>query len=245
MIGIDINCDVGEGVGNEELLLPLISSCNIACGGHAGDRETMQLVVQFAKRHRVRIGAHPSYPDRLNFGRRSMQLSEEALTETVRSQILTLQSVLAKEEASLHHIKPHGALYNDLATNETLSNTFLTAISDFKEAVYLYVPFGSIVQQLARKEGFRIKVEAFADRNYNDDLSLVSRKTVGAVISNPQRVLEHLVQMVKNRQLLTVSGALVHMSADTYCIHGDTENALQIMTYLSEQLPKHHIQIKK
>ncbi|MDH5475806.1 MAG: LamB/YcsF family protein, partial [Cyclobacteriaceae bacterium] len=169
---IDVNCDVGEGVNNEELLMPYISSCNIACGGHAGGLETMTNVVSLAIKHNVKIGAHPSYPDRENFGRKSMVISDEDLAITIVKQIKTLEKVVSTSERQLHHIKPHGALYNDIAKNTALANVFLDAIASYRNTCALYVPFTSEIAHEALKRNFKVVYEAFADRNYNDDHSL-------------------------------------------------------------------------
>ncbi|NHF60127.1 5-oxoprolinase subunit PxpA [Flavobacteriaceae bacterium TP-CH-4] len=245
MFEIDINCDVGEGMGNEGRLMPLISSCNIACGGHAGDVETMRGVVRLAKTYQVKIGAHPSYPDRENFGRISVNISERDLIDTVRHQIQGLESVLREEDMALNHIKPHGALYNDLVKDEQLASTFLKAIEHYKEDVWLYVPYGSMIEKEASNKGFGIRYEAFADRNYNEDLSLVSRTFQNAVIESPEAVLGHLLTMVRKEKVNTIGGKTVPIKADTFCIHGDTKNALHILAYLSEQLPNHDISIKR
>lgn len=238
---IDINCDLGEGVGNEADVLPLVSSCNIACGGHAGDEVIMKWVVSLAKRHHVKIGAHPSYPDTAHFGRVSMELTANELIASLRQQITQLLSVCAQEGAKLHHIKAHGALYNDIAKGGHLANVFLEAIAPYKVALVLYVPAESRLAQLAVREGFKIKKEAFGDRNYNSDLSLVSRNKDNALIVEPKSVLEHVLRMVTKEKVLTVSGTLEDLAVDTYCIHSDTANALQILMYLSKALPKQNI----
>ena len=229
---------MGEGVGNEAEVLPYVSSCNIACGGHAGDKATMRWVVSIAKKHQVKIGAHPSYPDMPNFGRVSMDLPPNELIGTVREQISQLVSICTEEGVKLHHIKAHGALYNDIAKGGDLAQVFLEAIEPYKAAILLYVPAGSEFSKLAINKGFKTKSEAFGDRNYNNDLSLVSRKNDNALIIAPKLVLEHVLRMVREQKVLTVSGRLEDMHADTYCIHGDTPNALQILTYLSKELPQ-------
>ena len=244
-IYIDINCDVGEGIGNEADLLPLISSCNIACGGHAGDDRSMAQVVKLAKKYGVHIGAHPSYPDKENFGRFSMDIGSTELTNSIRTQMHALKTILRKEQVSLHHIKPHGALYNDLAKNEALADLFLKAIASDRESVVLYAPLGSVIAKKAIKQDFKVKLEAFADRSYNQDLSLVSRKLPNAVLNDPKIVLDHLVKMVHENKVVTIDGRESHIEAQTYCLHGDTPNALQILMYLSEELPKKHIYIQK
>ncbi|WP_282055654.1 5-oxoprolinase subunit PxpA [Maribacter luteus] len=242
---IDINCDVGEGIGNEEAILPLISSCNIACGGHAGDKETMTRTVILAKEHKVLVGAHPSYPDTENFGRSTMAIDSDRLSLSIQNQIKGLQSILDHKQVTLHHIKAHGALYNDLAKDESLAENYLSAIKAYKPSVHLYVPPNSVIAELARDRGFSVKFEAFADRNYNEDLSLVSRKLPNAVINEPKAVLNHLARMVKQGMVVTLNGVECAMNADTYCLHGDTPNAFQILMYLSNELPKQQIYIKK
>ena len=242
---IDINCDVGEGIGNEAALLPLVSSCNIACGGHAGDIVSMTCTAKLSKKHGVHIGAHPSYPDRLNFGRKSMDMDSKELLYSIRDQIKSLEAILEKEQLVLHHIKPHGALYNDLAQNRELADLFLRAIEAYRTSIFLYAPPNSVLVQKGKEQGFRIKLEAFADRTYNPDLSLVSRKFPNAVLKNPQEVLNHLLKMVVEGKVTAIDGSESVIKADTYCLHGDTPNALQILMYLSEELPKRQIYIKK
>ncbi|MEO0570945.1 MAG: 5-oxoprolinase subunit PxpA [Bacteroidota bacterium] len=244
MIQIDINSDVGEGVGNEAELMPLISSCNIACGGHAGNENTMSKTIQLALRYHVKIGAHPSYPDRPNFGRKMMDISSQDLILSLKSQLTNFLNILKKEGGELHHIKPHGALYNAIAKDEDLANTFLDAVEDIKE-IPIYVPYLSKVQRVAIKRGFRFYLEAFADRNYHTDLRLVARANKNALIDEPKFVLEHILNMVKYRQVKTIEMEFIRIMAHTFCIHGDTPDALEILTYLHQELPNHNIQIKR
>jgi len=241
---IDINCDVGEGVGNEKELFPLIGSCNIACGGHAGSEETIRLCLELAKQFSVKVGAHPSFPDKKNFGRVSMNISNEELIKSIQTQMQLFQSILKDMDMQLHHIKPHGALYNDIAKDEFLAVTFLKSIETFKNQVYLYVPYGSVIQRIAIENGFKVLIEAFADRNYNTDLSLVLRKENNALISEGRKVLEHILNMYVDKVVETVSGESIAIDADTYCIHGDTPSAIQILMYLTNHLPKHNLQVK-
>ncbi|MGO4920950.1 5-oxoprolinase subunit PxpA [Maribacter spongiicola] len=241
---IDINCDVGEGVRNEEELFPLISSCNIACGGHAGSRESILFCLELAKKYSVKVGAHPSYPDRENFGRVSMNISSAALIQSIKEQLQIFTALCDQMHVALHHIKPHGALYNDIAKDEHLAKTFLTGIEEFKKGVVLYVPYGSVIQSLALENGFKVLVEAFADRNYHTDLSLVSRKESNALITDGKEVLNHLLTMYKENEVKTVSGDKIPIIANTYCIHGDTPSALQILTYITKHLSEHNLQVK-
>lgn len=243
MIEIDINSDVGEGVGNEAELMPLISSCNIACGGHAGDEDSMRETIRLALKHHVKIGAHPSYPDRANFGRKIMDISTEGLLSSIREQLSSFSDILKKEGGQLHHIKPHGALYNTIAKDEKLANTFLEAISEYIH-IPLYVPFASVIEGEAKKRNLTVIHEAFADRNYHHDLSLVSRKEENALIESPEDVLAHVERISRTGKVLTIEGIEKEIMADTFCVHGDTPSALKILTYLHQELPNHHIQIK-
>ncbi len=244
MVEIDINCDVGEGMGNEADIMPLVSSCNIACGAHAGNPQIIRETIRLAQKWKVKIGAHPSYPDRANFGRKVMEISSEALILSIRKQLLNFMEMLKKERAELHHIKPHGALYNEIAKNKIQANVFLEAIKDF-ESIPLYVPFQSEIHKAARKRGFPIVIEAFADRNYNSNLTLVSRREENALIQDPKEVLVRILSMVKDGKVISVQGEHVAINANTFCVHGDTPSALEILAYLHRELPKHHIQISK
>ena len=242
---IDINCDLGEGVDNELDIMRMISSCSIACGGHAGNLETMERVVDLAKLNGVLVGAHPSYPDKENFGRVSISISAEALKRSIKEQIESLVVILKTRNMELNHIKPHGALYNDIVKDRGLAQLFLESIGAYREKVVLYVPYASEIAKLAKETGYRVKYEAFADRNYNQDLTLVTRKAPNALIQDPHEVLDHIMLMVNKGMVKTTSGTAIKLLADTYCIHGDSPAALQILMYLSQQLPKKQIFIKK
>lgn len=242
---IDINSDVGEGIGNEAQLFPYISSCNIACGGHAGDSESIRHIAWLAQKHGVKVGAHPSYPDRENFGRLAMDISDAALKEAIEAQLNIFCQILFEEGIRFHHIKPHGALYNTIAKNSHLASVFLDAVERYRAEAVLYVPPNSKIAAEADRRGFRIKLEAFGDRNYEDNLGLVSRKLPNAVISEPKEVAEHVLLMVKKGMVRTVTGKNVPIKADTFCIHGDTPSAFEILVYLSKELPRHHVHLKK
>ncbi|AWX46268.1 UPF0271 protein [Flagellimonas maritima] len=242
---IDINCDVGEGIGNEEALFPFISSCNIACGGHAGDIKSMTEIVRLSKLHKIRVGAHPSYPDKPNFGRKIMKISASELKQSIVDQLNTFSRVIRNEDVPLHHIKAHGALYNQTAKDESLAEIYLEAVSEYNNGVFLYVPFGSKIANIAIKKGLKIKYEAFGDRNYNDDLSLVSRKSKNALIEKPEKVLEHILPIIKEHRLFTIHGKIVQIMADTICVHSDTQTALEILMYLSKELPFKKVQLQK
>ena len=242
---IDINCDVGEGVGNEEQLIPLISSCNIACGSHAGDSQTARTVIRLAKTNGVKIGAHPSYPDRENFGRRSMDISSADLIKSLQEQLQFFVEILDEEKAELNHIKAHGALYNDLAKNEPLARTFIEAVLPFLAKAGIYAPYGSKLAQVAEENDINVIYEAFADRSYNEDLSLVSRSLPDALISDPTQALEQIRSIAVNNEVTSLNGRKVPLKAETFCIHGDTPAALQILMYLVRELPGQQISIAK
>ena len=240
---IDINCDMGEGLNNEELFMPYITSCNIACGGHAGNEKTMRRVVALALKHDVNIGAHPSYPDTENFGRKSIDISPTDLIQSIKNQVKSLQRIVEEEGGILHHIKPHGALYNEVAEDMDLANTFFDAISDYKNTCELYLLSNSFAAVLARQKGFIVREEAYADRSYNNDLSLVSRIKDNAVLTDANEVLEHATRMLNN-QVKTIDGHIVSIKSDTFCVHSDTKNAESLVKILYEQLLKSGYSVK-
>lgn len=235
MHNIDINCDVGEGVGNEQELMPFIQSCNIACGGHAGNESLMQEIVMLAIKYKVNIGAHPSYPDIENFGRVSIKIGRNELAESLLKQIDTLHRIIVNCDGKLNHIKAHGALYNDLMTNEELSYQYINIIGAYKNDVILYLPEKSVIARIAVKNGFRVVYEAFADRNYMDDLGLVSRKEKNAVISDPNIVLDHVLDMKNKGVVTTITGNKLPIKATTFCVHSDTNNAVDLVKYLNKE----------
>ncbi|SEE13643.1 UPF0271 protein [Tenacibaculum sp. MAR_2010_89] len=240
---IDINCDVGEGVGNEELLMPYISSCNIACTAHAGTIETIDAVIQLAKENNVKIGAHPSFPDKENFGRKIMDISTIELQKSVEWQINLLKERVKIQKSELNHIKFHGALYNLVAKNKEIAEVVIQSILKVSPATFLYVPFNSKIAEIAEKENIKIKYEAFADRNYNDDSTLVSRSLSNAVINDKSKAFNHVFRMLSLGELKTTNGKLIKIKADTFCVHGDTENAIELVSYIYKSMQKKGITI--
>lgn len=243
-ITIDINCDLGEGVGNDELLMPYLSSCNIACGGHTGDEKSMALTADLALKNQVRIGAHPSFPDKKHFGRKEMNMSESQLFETIQSQIESLSHVLRQKNAILNHIKPHGALYNLAAIDESVADVVVSVVKSFDKNLILYVPYQSKIANRAIEKGVPIKYEAFADRNYNDDLTLVSRQDKMALIHDANEMFNHVYEMIFYRKVTTINGVGKAIKVDTICVHGDAENVLQNLQDLVQKLHLHHINVK-
>lgn len=239
---IDINVDVGEGLNNEELILPLVDTCNIACGAHAGDVETMTAVVRLAKTYNVKIGAHPSYPDRENFGRKPMTISNMDLTESLTTQIKRLLNIVNAFNSTLNHVKPHGALYNKAATDKSTAMAIVLAVKSISIPLKLFVPYNSVIAEEAQRQGIPIVYEAFADRNYNEGLTLVSRSEPDAVITDPAVVYDHVSNMVKTGKVKTINGVEEEIKADTFCVHGDNPQALDLIRRLRGELKSNHIQ---
>jgi UPF0271 protein len=216
--------------------MPLISSCNISCGAHAGSLEIMDKVIQLARKHKVKIGAHPSFPDRDNFGRNVLDISNSDLQKSLEDQLTIFKDRALLQNATIHHVKPHGALYNLIAINSEKASVVIAAIQHVFEAVKLYVPYQSRIEEIAIQSGLEIVYEAFADRRYNEDLSLVSRTFSNALIKDKQEVLKQ-VQKIANKQLVTtVNFHEKKIKASTFCVHGDTKNAIEILEYLHKYL---------
>lgn len=241
---IDINCDVGEGIENEHLLMPFISSCNIACGGHFGDVNSMDKTIKIAIENKVKIGVHPSFPDKENFGRKLMQISDDELIKSIQNQLDLFLERLSFFDGKLHHIKPHGALYNAIAVNEKLAILFIESSRNYLKDTFLYVPYNSVIEKVALKNNIKIKYEAFADRNYNDDVTLVSRTHKNALLVDEKDVLNHVLYMIKNKKVKTISGLEKKIKVDTFCVHGDTKNAVEIVKKLHQNLEKEGFKIE-
>ena len=243
MLTVDINCDVGEGIGNEELLIPYISSCNIACGAHAGNVDTIDHVIQLAQQYQVKIGAHPSFPDRKNFGRQVMDISLEQLERSLINQIELMQERLDLAGDKMNHVKVHGALYNISATDQGFAEVVVNAVRKLDPNTLLYVPFHSVIEKVALKNKLRIQYEVFADRNYNDDLTLVSRSQKNAVIINQDEVIRHISEMILHQQVKTVANTIIPIKAETFCVHGDHNEAIKLVKHIYHSLTKKGISI--
>lgn len=237
---IDINADLGEGTGNDASIMPLISSCNIACGGHYGDEESMRTTIQLALKHRVKIGAHPSFPDRDHFGRRVMTLTKQELQQTVFDQLLHFMTICELEDAPLHHVKPHGALYNYAAKDAATADAIVEAIISTKNRPRLYAPYGSVLHRKAENL-LPVVFEAFIDRRYNNDGSLVSRAEARAVIHEKDVAWNQLHQLIVDGSVTSLQGEKRQLPAQTFCIHGDHPNSVAILEYIHQQCRTHHI----
>lgn len=241
---VDINADVGEGIGNEAALMPYISSCNIACGGHAGDALIMNEVLSLAKKHDVKIGAHPSFPDKVNFGRKPMAITFTELLKSLEDQVHTLKDIAKQHQLRLHHIKVHGALYNLAATNLNYAELIIELIHSIDGSLKLYTPYRSSLANLAVSNGIDVCFEAFADRNYNCDLTLVNRAETNALIFDKKEIAKRVYKMISHQKMRVISGEEIKIEADTICIHGDTKNAVEIAKYLFEYLSSKSIKFK-
>ena len=232
---LNINCDLGEGLNNEHIIMPLIDSCNIACGGHAGDSGSIIECVEISIKNNVKIGAHPSYPDKINFGRKIIDISLSELSYSIISQIESLETIANSYGLELNHIKAHGALYNQMMIDAELSNFYLDTIKDFKNKCSLFIPYKSEIEKIALKKGFSIIYEVFGDRNYNDDLSLVSRNNENALITDPESVVNHIKTIKETETVKTINGNYKKIKFDTICIHSDTNNSIEILKKINQE----------
>jgi UPF0271 protein len=230
---IDLNCDMGENIGNDEDIMPYITSANIACGFHAGDSKTMQTTVRLAKKHGVNVGAHPSWLDVEGFGRREMSLPPDEVEALILYQVGALAAIAKAEGVELVHVKPHGAIYNQAAKDKALAMSIARAVKRFSGELILVGLAGSGLIEAGLEVGLRVMNEGFPDRNYNPDGTLVSRKEPHAIIELPEEVVKHAVELIQNGILFGEK----RVQVDTLCLHGDhpraAENAKLIRDILS------------
>ncbi len=232
---------MGEGYNLSSLdsdlqFMPYISACNVACGGHAGDKTTMTGTVEQALKHGVEIGAHPSYPDKENFGRLPLAIKPKALSESIFTQISTLEEIAEKQHGKLSHIKAHGALYHATAFDESAARNLLFTLTEFQFKLPVYTLPDSLLEKLAPKYGTTTLAEGFADRNYNNDGSLVSRQLPNALINDPSQALEHVQRIWEDEEVLTITGDTIPLRVQTLCVHSDTPNALEIIKTIHAHL---------
>ncbi|PSR23161.1 MAG: LamB/YcsF family protein [Sulfobacillus acidophilus] len=235
---VDLNCDMGESygawrMGNDEEVMPHISSANIACGFHGGDPLTMARTVQKAREYGVACGAHPSFPDLVGFGRRNLDVTPEQARTDVLYQIGALSGFCRRFGVALQHVKPHGQLNNLAMTNRPLADAIIAAIRDFDPNL-IVVAYGGELARAAQAQGMRVAYEVFADREYNPDGTLVSRRVPGAVITDDGRVIDRAVRMVREGQVTAVDGTRLTLPVHTVCIHGDTPGAARLVAKLRE-----------
>jgi len=246
---ININCDLGEkskhhSNKNDPDLLEIVNSANIACGYHAGDMATMKQVIEISKKNGVSIGAHPSFNDSENFGRERMNLSTTEIKKLIIDQYEILQKIAVKYNEKVTHIKPHGALNNMACEDIELATTLAKTIKEIdKDLIYL-VPTGSKMQEAAKFLNMKIACEIFADRNYEDDGNLVSRKKSNALILDPKEAQAHVLKMVKNQSLNCHSGKQIPCEIDSICIHGDNMSSLSTARSIKKNLIENGIELR-
>ncbi|WP_145519529.1 5-oxoprolinase subunit PxpA [Staphylococcus warneri] len=246
---IDLNCDLGEAFGNysfggDKDILPLITSANIACGFHAGDANVMNETIQLAKRHNIGIGAHPGLPDLQGFGRRKLDMSPEEVYNIVVYQLGALNGFCQIHDVKMNHVKPHGALYQMGAEDKSIASAIAQAVYDFDKTLVFVGLANTLLISEAKKLGLKTASEVFADRRYEDDGQLVSRKEPDAVISDSDEALNQVVKMVTENKVISKNNKEITLQADTICVHGDGAHALEFVTKIREKLTKEGIDIQ-
>ena len=238
---IDLNCDMGEipeaiADGTQEALMRSITSANVACGGHAGDAETMRATIKQAQRAGVAIGAHPGYADRENFGRLELKLSSQEVADSVFEQVRTLADIAERCGSTVVHVKPHGALYNQAVKNRELAKAIADGVTRWSRDVVLIGLAGSPMLEVFREAGFAVAAEAFADRRYEPDGTLRSRKFEDALIRDPEEAARQALGMVERGVVTASDGSEVKLAAQTICIHGDTPGSTNIAEEVARTL---------
>ena len=245
---ININCDLGEKSKHhsnkyDPELLGIVNSANIACGYHAGDEDTMRETIKISKKNGVSIGAHPSFNDPENFGRKRINLSSAEIEKLIKDQYNILQAIAQQNEVSVSHIKPHGALNNMACEDIELATVIAKTIYKINKDLIYLVPTGSKMEVSAKKLGMKVACEIFADRNYEDDGNLVSRKKSTALITDPIKAREHVLKMVKNQALNCLSGKQIPCEIDSVCIHGDNMLSLDTALKVSKNLKSNNLSL--
>lgn len=241
---IDLNCDLGEGVGIEAAILPYVSTINIACGAHAGDEALIRNTIRLAKEQQVAIGAHPSYPDRENFGRTVLPITAEDLQRSVRQQIDLVRGIAFEEHYPITHIKLHGALYNQAAKEDALATLLVETIAAIDPLLLVFGLPGSALEQRAIQYNLRFVKEAFADRTYQDDGSLTPRAHPNALIEDNSDCVQQVLRIIRQQEVVTLSGKIISLSAETVCLHGDGLHAVAFAKTLWQELKKENIIIR-
>jgi 5-oxoprolinase (ATP-hydrolysing) subunit A len=246
---ININCDLGESsklhsTKNDALLLNIVNSANIACGYHAGDEKTMEKTIEISKKNSVSIGAHPSFKDRENFGRKRLNLSPIEITKLITDQINILSEIATRKGMKVTHVKPHGALNNMACENYELAKTISESIIKINKDLIFLVPTGSEMEKAGKKLDMKIAAEIFADRNYEDNGNLISRSKKNAIIIDPKIAEQHIIKMVQNQSLNCYSGKQIPCEIDSICVHGDGQNAVKTAKQIKEGLVKSGVTLK-
>jgi UPF0271 protein len=228
-----INADVGEGYPWDEQIMPWIHTCNIACGGHIGDPVSISKTLLLAKKHNVTVGAHPSFPDKNNFGRTQINISDKALKKSIISQLRLFLEECYKNEIKIHHIKLHGALYHEAAYNMTCGKIILDTIFEvIQDKIIIFAPCQSPFVELCQKNDWPVWQEAFIDRHYEADYRLTPRSKENAIIKDPELCFNRIQSMFFKNQIIDATGVLLPIFPDTYCIHGDEPNTVEILKHI-------------
>jgi len=246
---ININCDLGESskfcsTENDPLLLKIVNSANIACGYHAGDKPTMEKTIKISKENSVSIGAHPSFNDPENFGRKRLNLPSDEITKLIVDQINILSNIAITSEFKVTHVKPHGALNNMACEDYELAKIISDSIIQVNKDLIFLVPTGSQMENAGKKLGMKIATEIFADRNYEDNGNLVSRSKSNAMITDPEIAKKHVIKMVENQALNCYSGKQIPCEIDSVCVHGDGQSAVKTAKQIREGLIKAGVTLK-
>ncbi len=236
---VDLNCDLGEGMDNDAAIMPYISSANIACGYHAGDENTIRKTIELCLQHNVAVGAHPGFDDKPNFGRIPVHLSEDELYRLVWKQLEIMQSICTEKRAVLHHVKPHGALYNMAASNQSISRALAKAVYDFNPKLIYYGLSGSMMISEANAVGLKTVNEVFADRTYQPDGTLTPRTHDQALIENTEDVVRQVKQILTQGRVTTLSGEVIPLACETICVHGDGPKALPFLEGIHAAIDLH------
>ncbi|HJF68401.1 MAG TPA: 5-oxoprolinase subunit PxpA [Staphylococcus kloosii] len=245
---VDLNCDLGESfgnykIGNDENIIPVITSANIACGFHAGDAQVMNNTVKLAHENNIGIGAHPGLPDLQGFGRRNMDLSPQEIYDTVIYQLGAISGFCAIHNAKLNHVKPHGALYQMGARDEEIAHAIAQAVHDFDASLIFVGLSNTLLISKAKELGLQTASEVFADRRYEANGQLVSRKESDALITDTEEAISQVISMVKDQQVIAKNGEKIAIQADTICVHGDGAHAFEFVSQIRERLSKEGISI--
>jgi len=244
MLSIDINCDLGEGMPNDASIMPFISSANIACGFHAGDETTIRNTIRLAVKNHLAVGAHPGFADKENFGRVEILLPTHEYYALVMEQLVLFKEIAEQEGVVVHHVKPHGALYNLAVKNEMVATEIAKAVHDFDPSLIYYALSNSAMLRIAEHMGLKTASEVFADRTYQDDGTLTPRTQRNAMLTDSEMAAKQVLMMAKDKKVTTLNGKSFPVKADTICIHGDLPQAYSFAKAICKSLKENKIDVK-
>ena len=244
MLSIDINCDLGEGMPNDASIMPFISSANIACGFHAGDETTIRNTIRLAVKNHLAVGAHPGFADKENFGRVEILLPTHEYYALVMEQLVLFKEIAEQEGVVVHHVKPHGALYNLAVKNEMVATEIAKAVHDFDPSLIYYALSNSAMLRIAEDMGLKTASEVFADRTYQDDGTLTPRTQRNAMLTDSEMAARQVVMMAKDKKVTSLNGKSFPVKADTICIHGDLPQAYSFAKAICKSLKENKIDVK-